>query len=62
MLCYTMIEMAKIYNLKIYENILYLLSQRSSKYMSDEEIDKRSLLSERIQERIQEFISSQESQ
>ena len=62
MLCYTMIEMAKIYNLKIYDYILYLLNQRPSKNMSDEELDKLSPWSEGIQERIQAFISSQESQ
>lgn len=62
MLCYTIIDMAKTYNLKIYDYILYLLSQRLSINMSDEELDKLSPWSEGIQDRIQEFISSQESQ
>ena len=62
MLCYTIIEMAKTYNLKIYDYILYLLSERPSKEMSDEELDKLSPWSEGIQDRPQSFINSQESQ
>ena len=62
MLCYTMIEMAKTYNLKIYDYILYLLSERPSIYMSDEELDKLSPWSEGIQDRIQAFINSRVSQ
>ena len=42
MLCYTIIEMAKTYNLKIYDYILFLLSERPSKDMTDEELDKLS--------------------
>ena len=61
MLCYTMIEMAKIYNLKIYDYILYLLSNRPSTDMTDEELDKLSPWSEGITERIQQFIKSSES-
>ena len=58
----TMIEMAKTYNLKIYDYILYLLSERPSIYMSDEELDKLSPWSEGIQDRIQAFINSRVSQ
>ena len=58
MLCYTMIEMAKTYNLKIYDYILFMLSKRPSKDMSDEELEELAPWSEGIQERIQEFISS----
>ena len=61
MLCYTMIEMAKTYNLKIYEYILYLLSNRPSKDMTDEELDTLSPWSEGIAERVQQFIKSRES-
>ena len=62
MLCYTIIEMAKLYSLKIYDYLLFLLSERPSMDMTDEELDKLSPWSEGIQERIQEFINSQESQ
>ena len=62
MLCYTMIEMAKTYNLKIYDYILYLLSERPSKCMSDEELDNLSPWSEGIQDRINEFINSRNPQ
>lgn len=58
MLCYTIIEMAKTYNLKIYDYILYSLSERPSKCMSDEEFDKLSPWSEGVQECIQTFIDS----
>ena len=62
MLCYTIIEMAKLYNIKIYDYILFLLSERPSMNMTDEELDKLSPWSEGIQERIQTFIDSKESQ
>lgn len=62
MLCYTIIEMAKTYNLKIYDYILYLLSERPSNKMTDEELDKLSPWSEGIQDRIQDLISSKKSQ
>lgn len=62
MLCYTMIEMAKIYNLKVYDYLLYLLSERPSKDMSNEGLDRLSPWSEGIQDRIQKFMESQESQ
>ena len=61
MLYYTIIEMAKLYNIKIYDYILFLLSERPSKHMTDEELDKLSPWSEGIQERIQTFIDSKES-
>ena len=62
MLCHTIIEMAKLYNIKIYDYILFLLSERPSKNMTDEELDKLSPWSEGIQELIQTFIDSKESQ
>ena len=62
MLCYTIIEMAKTYNLKIYDYILYLLSERPSQCLSDEEFDKLLPWSEGIQDRINEYINSRESQ
>ena len=62
MLCYTIIEMAKLYNIKIYDYILFLLSERPSMNMTDEELDKLLPWSEGIQERIQTFINSKESQ
>ena len=46
------IEMAKLYNIKIYDYILFLLSERPSMNMTDEELDKLSPWSEGIQERI----------
>ena len=55
------IEMAKLYNIK-YHYILFLLSERPSMNMTDEELDKLSPWSEGIQERIQTFIDSKESQ
>ena len=55
------IEMAKLYNIKYYY-ILFLLSERPSMNMTDEELDKLSPWSEGIQERIQTFIDSKESQ
>lgn len=61
MLCYTMIEMAKTYNLKIYDYILFLLHERPDRSMTDEELDKLSPWSEGIQERIQKFIESRKS-
>ena len=61
MLCYTIIEMAKTYNLKIYDYILFLLSERPSKDMTDEELDKLSPWSNGIGDRINEFIKSRES-
>ena len=62
MLCYTIIEIAKLYNIKIYDYILFLLSERPSVNMTDEEHDKLSPWSEGIQERIQTFINSQDPQ
>ena len=62
MLCYTIIEMSKLYNIKIYDYILFLLSERPSMNMTDEELDKLSPWSEGIRERIQTFIDSKESQ
>lgn len=62
MLCYTMIEMAKIYNLKIYDYILFLLSERPDKNMSDDELDKLSPWSEGIRDRIHAFIDSRNPQ
>ena len=56
------IEMAKLYNIKIYDYILFLLSERPSMNMTDEELDKLSPWSEGIRERIQTFIDSKESQ
>ena len=53
MLCYTIIEMAKLYNIKIYDYILFLLSERPSKNMTDAELDKLSPCSEVIQGWIQ---------
>jgi len=61
MLCYTIIEMAKTYNIKIYDYISYLLNKRPSKYMSDDELDKLSPWSDDIQDRINEFMESQKS-
>lgn len=40
MICYTIIEMAKIYNLKIYDYIRFLLEQRPSANDSDETLEK----------------------
>ena len=62
MLCYTNIEMAKLYNIKIYDYIMFLLIERLSMNMTDAELDKLSLWSEGIQERIQTFIDSKEPQ
>lgn len=62
MLCYTMIEMAKLYNIKIYDYILYLLSKRPGKDMTDEELDQLSPWSDGIKERINEYITSRKSQ
>ena len=61
MLCYTIIRMAKFYNIKIYDYIMSLLSERPSMDMNDEELDKLPSWSEGIQERIQTFIDSKES-
>ena len=62
MLCYTIIKMAKLYNIKIYDYILFLLSERPSMNMTDEELEKLSPWSKGIQERIQTFINSQDPQ
>ena len=61
MLCYTFIEMAKTYNLKIYDYILFLLSKRPSMDMTDEELCNLSPWSDGIGVRINEFIKSRES-
>ena len=61
MLCYTIIEMAKTYNLKIYDYILFLLSERPDKDMTDEGLDNLSPWSDGIGDRIDEFIKSRES-
>ena len=61
MLCYTIIEMAKTYNLKIYDYILFLLSERPGKDMTDEGLDNLSPWSDGIGDRIDEFIKSRES-
>jgi len=62
MLSYSMIEMAKTNNLKLYDYKLYFLSERPSRDMSDEELEQLSPWSEGIEDRIQAFISSLESQ
>ena len=49
------------YNLKIYDYILFLLSERPSKNMTDEELDNLSPWSNGIGDRINEFIKSRES-
>ena len=55
-------EMAKLNNIKIYDYIMFLLSERPSMNITDEELNILSPWSEGIQEWIQTFINSQESQ
>ena len=47
----TMVEMAKAYNLNLYEYLKYLLEQRPSKSMSDDELAMLAPWNENIQEK-----------
>ena len=53
MVIYTMVEMAKAYNLKIYDYLKFLLEARPSDDMTDEELDALAPWSSRAQEACQ---------
>lgn len=61
----TIVEMSKVYNLNLYEDLKYLLEHRSNKDMSDDELAKPGPRSEAVQEKcskkMEQNVSVQES-
>ena len=61
----TIVEMAKAYNLNLYEYLKYLLEHRPNKDMSDDELAKLAPWSEEVQEKcskqMEQNVSVQES-
>lgn len=45
-----MVEMAKVYNLNLYEYLKYVLEQRPSKEMSDDQLEKLAPWNEQVRE------------
>ena len=64
-LYFTIVEMAKAYNLNLYEYLKYLLGNRPNKNMSDDELAKLAPWSEEVQEKcskqMEQNVSVQES-
>ena len=46
----TMVEMANVYNLNLYEHLKYVFEQRPSKEMSDDQLEKLAPWNEQVQE------------